>query len=212
MIYTEDVSIGGTIGINTHTSAGGAVGSSVTSSNSGAVGWGAYTVTGDTTGHSLSNSPCNHACYDARPLINTISTSWIGMVPIVADMEIIVPGKVVELTFNDGTKEKAVCDETDAFSLDGAITICAAKKLMGGSSAYNKFVRSVVKQYQHKLENKRIEAEEKERIERKKAKKAEKRKQYKEKKEAKEREKAIEIQTEAYIRAIKTLEEGIDNG
>lgn len=212
MIYTEDVLTGGAIGINTNTSAGGAVGSSATSSNSGAVGWGAYTVTGDTTGHGLISSSCNHDCYDAHPLGNTISTPWIGIVPIVVDMEIIVPGKVVELTFNDGTKEKAVCDETDAFSLDGAITICAAKKMMGGSSAYNKFVRSVVKQYQRKLERERVISEEKERIKRKKAKKAEKRKQYKEKKEAEEREKAIEIQTEAHIRAIKALEEGIDNG
>ena len=212
MIHTEDVLIGGAIDISTNTNTGSIASSSATSSNSGGIGWGAYTATGDTTGHGLISSSCNHDCYDAHPLGNTISTPWIGIVPIVVDMEIIVPGKVVELTFNDGTKEKAVCDETDAFSLDGAITICAAKKLMGGSSAYNKFVRSVVKQYQHKLENKRVEAEEKERIERKKAKKAEKRKQYKEKKEAKERKKAIEIQTEAYIRAIKTLEEGIDNG
>ena len=43
---------------------------------------------------------------------------------IIKDVNILVPDKVVEVTFLDGTKEKAVCQEPDVFSLETAIAIC----------------------------------------------------------------------------------------
>lgn len=118
----------------------------------------------------------------------------------VADVNIIVPDKVVEVTFLDGTKEKSVCREPDVFSLEQAIGICISKKVMDGSSAYNNAVKHGIKVYENKIR------EEQKRIERKRA----KRKAYKERRSAKraqeEREKQIEIQKEAYIRAMLEVE------
>ena len=69
----------------------------------------------------------------------------------VADVNIIVPDKVVEVTFLDGTKEKCVCREPDVFSLEQAIGICISKKVMGGSSAYNNAVKHGIKVYEIKF-------------------------------------------------------------
>ena len=72
----------------------------------------------------------------------------------VVDVNIIVPGKVVEVTFADGTKEKSVCSEPDIFSLESAISICISKKIIGGSSSYNNAVKHGMKVYENKLKKK----------------------------------------------------------
>ena len=113
----------------------------------------------------------------------------------------IVPNKVAKVVFYDGTIEKVVCDEDDTFSLEMAITICMAKKLYGGTAAYNKAVRDGMKIYKRMLERKQNEKEERERI----AKKKQKRKEYLARREARRREEQIEIQREAYVRAMKEL-------
>lgn len=113
----------------------------------------------------------------------------------------IVPNKVVKVVFYDGTIEKVVCDEDDTFSLEMAITICMAKKLYGGTAAYNKAVRDGMKVYKRMLERKQNENEERERI----AKKKQKRKEYLARREARRREEQIEIQKEAYVRAMREL-------
>ena len=113
----------------------------------------------------------------------------------------IVPNKVAKVVFYDGTIEKVVCDEDDTFSLEMAITICMAKKLYGGTAAYNKAVRDGMKVYKRMLERKQNEKEERERI----AKKKQKRKEYLARREARRREEQIEIQKEAYVRAMKEL-------
>ena len=113
----------------------------------------------------------------------------------------IVPNKVAKVVFYDGTIEKVVCDEDDTFSLEMAITICMAKKLYGGTAAYNKAVRDGMKIYKRMLERKQNEKEERERI----AKKKQKRKEYLARREARRREEPIEIQKEAYVRAMKEL-------
>lgn len=130
-----------------------------------------------------------------------------GVAPrvIIMDVKIIVPNKVIEVTFADGTKEKAVCREPDVFSLETAIAICISKKIMGGSSAYNNAVKRGVKVYEDKLRKEAADKAEQERI----AKRREKRLAYKERRAAKreqaEKEKQIEIQKEAYIRAMKYM-------
>lgn len=116
----------------------------------------------------------------------------------VVDVNIIVPDKVVEVTFADGTKEKSVCREPDTFSLESAISICISKKIMGGSSAYNNAVKRGMKVYEKKLEFEKHQKEEQERIEKKRA----KRLAYKERRADKKREEQIAIQTEAYLRAM----------
>lgn len=140
--------------------------------------------------------------------INTTNTN----IPIIVDLNIIVSNKVVEVAFDDGTSTKAVCDDTDIFSLQEAINVCYLKKLLGGSGAYNKMIRSAIKIYENKLKAKEYEAAELARKERKRAKKAEKRRLRQERIEAQKREEAIQIQTDAYLRAIKALEEEFDNG
>ena len=125
--------------------------------------------------------------------------------PKITDVKIIVPNKVVEVTFLDGTKEKSVCREPDVFSLESAISICIRKKIMGGSSAYNNAVKRGIKVYEEKLKREEFDKAEQERIEKRRA----KRQAYKERRAAKreevEKEKQIEIQKEAYIRAMEYM-------
>lgn len=123
--------------------------------------------------------------------------------PEIVDVNIIVQNKVVEVTFADGTKEKAVCREPDTFSLESAISICISKKIMGGSSAYNNAVKRGMKVYEKKLEFEKHQKEEQERIEKKRA----KRLAYKELRATKRREEQIAIQAEAYLRAMKAVED-----
>lgn len=130
----------------------------------------------------------------------------------VVDVNPIVPDKVVEVTFADGTKEKSVCREPDVFSMEFAISICISKKIMGGSSAYNNAVKRGVKVYEDKQKRETTEKEEQERIEKKRAKRlaykerrAAKRIEEENQRKAKEREEQIAIQTEAYLRAMKAM-------
>ena len=123
----------------------------------------------------------------------------------IIDVNVIVPNKVVECLFADGTKTKAVCREPDVFSLETAIGICVAKKVMGGSSQYNKAVKHGIKVYENLQAKEKELAEEQERIEKRKA----KRKAYMERRAQRradaEKERQIEIQKEAYIRAMEYM-------
>lgn len=123
--------------------------------------------------------------------------------PEIKDVNIIVPNKVVEVTFADGTKEKSICREPDTFSLESAISICISKKIMGGSSAYNNAVKRGMKVYEDKQKRENAEKAEQERIEKKRA----KRLAYKKRRVAKKREEQIAIQTEAYLRAMKVMDD-----
>lgn len=119
----------------------------------------------------------------------------------ITDVDIIVPNKVVEVTFAYGDKQKAVCQEPDVFSLEQAISICLTKHLLGGTSAYNKTIKNGIKVYEEKL---KIELEvkaEEERIAKRRAKKVD----YMKRKAEKKREEQIEIQKEAHIRAMEVV-------
>ena len=133
--------------------------------------------------------------------------------PKVTDLNIIVPNKVVEVTFDDGTKEKSVCREPDTFSLESAISICISKKIMGGSSAYNNAVKRGMKVYEDKQRKEAFEKAEQERIKKKRAKRlaykerrAVKRAEEEKLRREKEREEQIAIQIEAYLRAMKAMD------
>lgn len=127
--------------------------------------------------------------------------SSFGRCRKITDVNIIVPNKVVEVSFIDGDKQKTVCQEPDVFSLEQAISICLAKHLLGGTSAYNKAVRDGIKVYEeNQKEMWRIKAEE-ERIAKRRAKKA----AYMKRRTEKRREEQIEIQKEAYVRAMREV-------
>lgn len=123
----------------------------------------------------------------------------------IKDVNIIVPNKVVEITFVDGSKQKSICSDTDTFSLEMAISICLLKKILGGTSAYNKTIKDAIKLYNQKIQKTQKEKSEKEHIERKEKKLADKRAKRKANKDAAERERLIEIQKEAIIRANKEM-------
>lgn len=112
-------------------------------------------------------------------------------------------GKAVLVTFADGTKTKAVLDDVDEFTLEQGISICITKKLLGkdGDSAYNKIINRAfkVKQQNEDAAKKSIA----DRLEKKRRKEAAAAR--KAQKKAKKREEQIEIQKEAYIRAMREL-------
>lgn len=132
-------------------------------------------------------------CYTSEMLINCNDSEFI------TDVKVICPNKVVEVTFEDGIKEKAVCHDEDTFSLEQAISICICKKLIGGTKIYNKAIRDALKSYEKGLELKKKEEEKQQLIERKR----EKRRLKKERRAERKIEEAINIQKEAYIRAWK---------
>lgn len=140
-----------------------------------------------------------------RNYINTMASLNKPYLPTITDVNIIVPNKVVEVTFSDGIKEKSVCHEEDTFSLEAAIAICISKKIMGGSSAYNNAVKRGVKVYEDKLKREELDRAEQERIEKRRAKRLAYKKRRDEKKAQIEKERQIEIQKEAYIRAMEYM-------
>lgn len=112
----------------------------------------------------------------------------------------------VIVTFADGAKEKAICDERDRehFDLDYGITICLCKKILGGSSVYNKLMKKIHKEMERKKQLKAFEdalEEAKKRSEQLERQRAAKRR-------AAEREREIEIQKEAYLRAMREMQQG----
>lgn len=124
---------------------------------------------------------------------------WDMMNAKIVDVREIVKNKVVEVTFADGDKQKAICQEPDVFSLEMAISICITKHLLGGTKEYNKAVRDGVKRYEDKIKNKKKVIEEAERFEKRKAKLA----AYKKRKAERRKEAQIEMQKEAYLRALR---------
>lgn len=127
--------------------------------------------------------------------------SSFGRCRKITDVNIIVPNKVVEVTFIDGDKQKTVCQEPDVFSLEQAISICLAKHLLGGTGAYNKAVKNGVKVYKENQEEMRRVKVEEEHMAKRRAKKA----AYMKRRAERRREEQIEIQKEAYVRAIREI-------
>ena len=107
-------------------------------------------------------------------------------------------GKVVKVTFEDDTSERAVCSDVDVYSVDVGVTICILKKMLGkdGHKRYNKMMREV-----HKLMQKQVveAAAERERKEQAK-KKAERAREKAALRKAKAREDYIDAHVEALMR------------
>ena len=124
------------------------------------------------------------------------------LMPDFKDIKVVQKTVIVEWT--DGTKTKTSLDSEDTYSLEQGISICITKKLLGeeGSSVYNKLIKRALK---IKAANEAAVAKAKQ--EKKEAK--ERKLRYEEKRRAKKlrkREEAIEIQKEAYLRAMRELE------
>ena len=119
----------------------------------------------------------------------------------IKDVEIVVPNKVVKVTFNDDTFEKAICHEDDTFSLETAITICMAKHLLGSSGKFNNILAKGVKIVEDKVKAVEEAEKEKARIEAKRLKNYNKRVERRKKKEAEVRKARIQETAEAIMLA-----------
>lgn len=144
---------------------------------------------------------------------------------IITEINIIVPNKVVEVTFADGKKEKMVCHEEDTFNLRNCLFISIAKHLYKGEytfegiewkafelmhmKKYVKIVDSALKTFNRKqketvkLENKK--RADQEAAERKRAKKQAYKKSRAAKREQEEKDKQVAIYREAYLQAMDIL-------
>lgn len=143
------------------------------------------------------------------------SVVGLPIMPNVVDVTVL-NNRVVVVSFADSTETKAVLSEDDTFSIEQGIAICMMKKLIqtvfgnNCASVYNKLVEIGMNVYDNKLadieKKKKAEAEEAERsakryakAQRRKAKRAERIKAAQDA----EREVQIEIQKEAYLRAMR---------
>ena len=118
------------------------------------------------------------------------------LIPDIKDV-MIYNNCAIVVEFMDGTTEKAVVHQCDEFSIEQGISICITKKLVGGSAIYNKLIdralKVMLKNDAKRTEEARIKEEHKERKKKNEEKKA--------RREAAKREKIIEAQKEAYVRA-----------
>lgn len=137
------------------------------------------------------------------------------IMPDIKDVRILTDGNEntgVAVTFTDNTTMKAILnrDEHDVFSLEQGISICITKKLLAmksknGESLYNKIVNRAKRFYINRLREERLQLEREEAQAKKREKIARKNRAWWEKKRNKQREEQIEIQKEAYIRAMREL-------
>ena len=120
----------------------------------------------------------------------------------IIEIKEIVPNKVYEYRFVDGDIQKTVCSDSDQFSMEDSITIAYAKHFMGGSGRYNRAVDKAMKLFANQKA-----AEEKAKKEAKAAKVRQERKIKKRAERiARKREEEIELQAEAYRRAMQSME------
>lgn len=156
-----------------------------------------------------STGNCSNIAYVSAPTLTLeltkemITTMNANMK--IKDVEIIVPNKVVKVTFDDDTFEKAVCHEDDNFSLDTAITICIAKHLLGGSGKFNNILTKAVKIVNDKVKAEKEAEKEKARIEAKRLKNHLKRLAKKEKRLIDEKNMRIKEKAEAIVLAYEMM-------
>lgn len=122
------------------------------------------------------------------------------LVPDIKDVTV-HQNRVVIVEFVDGTTEKAVLHPSDQFSVEQGISICITKRLVGGSSIYNKLIDRAVKV----MINNDAERTKKAKAEDERKEYNKKRNERKARRKAERREEYIETQKEAYIRSLKEL-------
>lgn len=137
----------------------------------------------------------------------------------IIDIKEIVENKVTEVMFGDGHTEKMVLQDPDIFCMEDCLYIALAKRLykktftfdgiekaandMKYIKYYNRLVHDGLKLWKNIKKYKEEKLLEEQRI----IKRREKRAAYKAKREERRKEDAIYIQKEAYLRALKELNE-----
>lgn len=139
----------------------------------------------------------------AKCLLDMTTTSSARVrLPKIANIEM-YNDRVVKVTFDDGSFTKSVCQENDIFDLDVGITVCLMKKMLDsgkgdGTRIYNDIIRDAHKLINDK-ENEKIEQQMEKEKQNKKKRKAQMKRQAK---KLKAKEEAIDIQKQAFVRAL----------
>lgn len=137
-----------------------------------------------------------------------MGTATNVIIPHIKDIQVI-KDRVVIVSFADDSQEKAVLDSADTFSLEQGISICITKKMLSmetngnGSSAYNKLINHCLKVYENSRKTEEKAKAEEQAAKEKEKKAADKARVKRIKKANKNREREIEIQKEAYLRAMR---------
>ena len=126
---------------------------------------------------------------------------------IIKDFEISKSGNGITVNFVDGTYKKSYALEPDKFDIKSALYICLAKKYSNEYKCDNieelaKFF-SMTKKYIREVERVYSEYKKEEEVKKIIANRKAKKIRYKANKKAREREEMIEIQKEAYLRAMR---------
>lgn len=154
---------------------------------------------------------CN-LLFDINLSKSTFDLQCLG--EIIEEFKIIIPGKVIVVNFANGTTQKVVCDDKDTFDLRRGLFVALSKNMykykytlegiehmateLSYQKKYVKMVDKAIKDHNKKL----IEEENKKHEEILQKKLAYERKV---KRDKKKRERMINIQKEAYVRAMKEI-------
>lgn len=122
------------------------------------------------------------------------------LIPDIKDVTV-HQNRIVIVEFVDGTTEKAVLHPSDQFSVEQGISICITKRLVGGSSIYNKLIDRAVKV----MINNDAERTKKAKAEDERKEYNKRRNERKARRKSERREEQIELQKEAYVRALREL-------
>ena len=135
------------------------------------------------------------------------------LIPDIADVAFYQDKKTgrtntVSVTFDDGTVTKATATKNDIFDHEKGIIICLFKRFLdeytdgAGTAALNKLYQRAEQTFRYNLKRKVADEMERQEVERRKAKATAKAQIRRERKAAELREREIEIQKEAYLRAM----------
>lgn len=145
-----------------------------------------------------------------KPLLN-LQSKWLSYLPII-DMEIFKNTiKKVEfyppatkMTFTDGEVVTVVARHGDEFNEEAGVMHCIMKRLFRGTG-YNGMIRSLIKDTHKREAAEFLKKQEEEEAKEAAIKAKEEARKKEQKRLAREREEKIEIQKEAYIRAMKEM-------
>ena len=145
-----------------------------------------------------------------KPLLN-LQSKWLSYLPII-DMEIFKNTiKKVEfyppatkMTFTDGEVVTVVARHGDEFNEEAGVMHCIMKRLFKGTG-YNSMIRSLIKDTHKREAAEFLKKQEEEEAKEAAVKAKEEARKKEQKRLAREREEKIEIQKEAYIRAMKEM-------
>lgn len=122
---------------------------------------------------------------------------------------LIITCDAVRVKFSNGHVQEAVCMPGDNgnYDMGRAIEVCLLKEALGGSKAYNDFIRKCVKKYETDIKIDKKDAEDKAAKKRKEAKIAERKAKRLAKKKEQERQEQIDIMSQAFLKAMQKYDE-----